>query len=63
MEFKVGDRVRLPDGQEGTVASIEGERIFLKIKTALNGYIRAVTLAEIEPPLDPTQPPPDQPVD
>lgn len=63
VEFKVGDHVRLPDGTEGTVANIEGDRVFLNIKMALGGYIRAVTLTELEPPLDPTQPPPDQPVE
>jgi hypothetical protein len=63
MDFKVGDRVRLSDGQEGTVTRVEGDRVFLDISIALGSYIRVATVGEIETPLDPTQPPPGDPVD
>jgi hypothetical protein len=47
MELKVGDQVRIEDGQLGTVAVVNGKSAYLKIKMAIGGYMRVTKVSEL----------------
>jgi hypothetical protein len=50
-DFKVGDRVRADDGDEGIVTRIEGEVIWADFETAGNAYDNAFALTLVDRPL------------
>lgn len=50
-EFKVGDRVRAEDGDEGIVTRIAGEVIWADFETAGNAYDNAFALKLVDRPL------------
>jgi preprotein translocase subunit YajC len=58
VELKVGDKVRIADGQEGTVAVVKDKSVYVSIKMAIGGYLRVANVSEltkIEPPEKPAK--------